>query len=291
MAMQTRGLALWAVLPLALAACTDQTTSSVVDQTDPLLAENGLSSNGLSSNGLSSNGLSSNGLSSNGLSSNGLVANAVVLTALRDTSATGALTRTFFSYLISCALPASSTVTYTWTDTAGVVHTVNNPGSLGLAPYWETGPVDQTGEEIVSACLGARTNSLGVHVPLSMRANGVAALAVSDSERSTYTYGEGSFWGNLFNGGHPYLYSCSRAPYDAGTASSQYTSQGRTCAASNCGIITYVGRCLASDHSTNSQACFNRDKANDDWSSDCFPSLVKAPSGGAMNVITTWLMP
>jgi hypothetical protein len=274
------------LLPLTMLACSDQTVDGgSVAQEEPILSENGLSSNGLSSNGLSSNGLSSNGLSSNGL-----VANALVLSALQDTSATGTLTRMFFSYLISCALPTGKTVTYTWTDTSGVLHTVNNPGSLGLAPYWETGPVDEAGEELVSACLGARTNSLGIHVPLSMRAMNVTALAVSASERSTYTYGEGSFWGNLFNGGHPYLYSCSRAPYDAGVATSQYTSQGRTCAASNCGIITYVGRCLSSDHATNSQACYNRDKTDDDWSSDCFSTMDKG-SNGSVNVISTWLMP
>lgn len=286
--MGHRRLVVLAILPLF--GCTQLRDGQSTSASEPLEAQNGLSSNGLSSNGLSSNGLSSNGLSSNGLSSNGLVSNAYVLSALRDLTATGQLSRTFFRYLVSCALPTGKTVTYNWTDSSGVVHTEQNPGSLGLAPAWETAAPSQTDKEIVSACLGARTNSLGVSVPISMRANGVAALTVSTAERTQYSYGEGSFWGNIFDPS-PYMYSCSRAPYSAGVASSQYTAQGRTCAIGDCGIIKYVGRCLASDHSTNSQACFARDKAFDDWSADCFPSMIKSQTGGASNVITTWLMP
>jgi len=254
------------------------------------MTENGLSSNGLSSNGLSSNGLSSNGLSSNGLSSNGLVANAYVLSALQDPSAAGSLSRMFFRYLVSCALPNGHSISYNWTDSTGAKHTEANPGSLGLAPAWETAAPDQTMKEIVSACLAARTNSKGISVPISMRANGIAALDVSAQERSSYTYGEGSFWGNIFDT-TPYLYSCSRSPYAAGGMSSQYTAQGRTCAANGCGLIKYIGRCMASDHSTSGQACFNRDKINDDWSDDCFSTMQKGQTGGATNVITTWLMP
>jgi hypothetical protein len=284
-----RRVSLVVAVLLPLVGCSQSSPSSEV-AAEPLEAENGLTSNGLTSNGLTSNGLTSNGLTSNGLTSNGLVTNAYVLSALRDQTATGQLSRLVFRYLVNCALPTGKMVTYTWTDSASVVHTEQDPGSLGLAPTWETSPASQADKEIVSACLGARTNSLGVSVPISMRANGISSLAVSTAERSQYTYGEGSFWGNVFDPS-PYLYSCSRAAYGAGIASSQYTSKGRTCAAGNCGLIKYVGRCLSSDHSTNGQACYDRDKAFNDWSTDCFPSMFKAPTGGASNVITTWLMP
>src|ERR1700760_4516319 len=111
------------LLATAGVACTDATDQGIVNDDDPLTSSNGLSSNGLSSNGLSSNGLSSNGLSSNGLSTNGLSSNGLVMTALRDQSSTGDLTRLFFRYLISCALPTGHSVTYTWTDVSGALHT------------------------------------------------------------------------------------------------------------------------------------------------------------------------
>jgi hypothetical protein len=287
-------------LGLLAAGCNQLAEQGVVNDEDPLTAQNGLSTNGLSTNGLSTNGISSNGISSNGLSTNGLStnglstngisSNGLVMDALRDTTSLGANSRIFFRYLVSCALPAGQTVTYNWTDANNIVHTEDNPGQLGLAPAWQTGPLDQAGKEIVSACMASRTNSLGVTVPISMRSKGVAALAVSSSERSQYTYGEGSFWGDLF-ASTPYLYSCSRAPYDAGTSTSQYTSKGRTCAAADCGIIKYLGRCLASDSATSNQACYERDKTYNDWSSNCHSTMNKSTGTAANHVITTWLLP
>src|SRR5205807_2231362 len=101
------------------------------------------------------------------------------------------------------------------------------------------------------ACLMARTNSKGIPVPLSLRGKGIAGLTVSASERSAYTYGEGAFWGNLFNGTNPpYAYSCSRVAFNFGISTSQYLSQGRTCTTTACGIITPVGPCYASDSAT-----------------------------------------
>jgi hypothetical protein len=274
------------VLLTGSVACTNAPDVGVVNVRDALTSENGLSSNGLSSNGLSSNGLSSNGLSSNGLSSNGLAASAAVMSALRDTSPTGDLTRTFFAYLISCALPSGHSTSYTWTDTTGMVHTEVNLGALGLAPGWENNAATQVQKELVSACLGARTNSLGVHVPLSLRAKGVSALSVTSSERSSYTFGEGAFWGNLFNGGSPYLYSCSRDAFNAGPDSSQYLKQGRTCTTSACGIITPVGPCYTANVTTG-QACYEQSQ---DWTANCSPQLNKSVQG-SQNVIATWLMP
>jgi len=284
--MASGRLFLVSALCVGAAACANIPGPEVVNDEDPLMSDNGLSSNGLSSNGLSSNGLSSNGLSSNGLSSNGLSSNGYVMGALQDKSATGDLTRMFFRYLISCALPGGHSTTYTWTDAAGTLHTEVNPGGLGLAPHWETGAATQTDKELVSACLAARTNALGVHVPISMRAKGVAALAVTSAERSSYTFGEGAFWGNLFNGGSPYLYSCSRDAFNAGPDTSQYTSQGRTCTTSACGIIKPVGPCYVANVTTG-QACYEQ---NADWTANCSSAMNKATQGTS-NVIATWLMP
>jgi hypothetical protein len=269
---------------------TDATSQGVVNDEDPLLSSNGLSSNGLSSNGLSSNGLSSNGLSSNGLISNGLTSNTLVMQALRDQSATGDLTRLFFRYLISCALPTGHSVSYTWTDSSNTLHTEVNPGGLGLAPGWESGAATEDDKEIVSACLGSRTNSKGIPVPISMRSKNVNALAVSSDERTSYSYGEGAFWGNLFNGGHPYIYSCSRAAFSEGSKTSQYLSQGRTCTVTACGIITPVGPCYAADGASSGQACYDR-PSNYDWVGSCDPEMKKSASDISTHVISTWLMP
>src|SRR5882724_147480 len=271
-------------------ACANASDAGIVNDEDPLTSENGLSSNGLSSNGLSSNGLSSNALSSNALSSNALSSNALVIQALRDKTATGDLTRMFFRYLISCALGSSHSVTYTWTDSAGTTHTEINPGGLGLAPSWETAAPSQDAKEVVSACLMARTNSKGIPVPLSLRGENTTGLTVSASERSSYTYGEGAFWGNLFNGTNPpYAYSCSRVAFNAGVSTSQYLAQGRTCTTSACGIITPVGACYKSDIATTGQACYERDGAKD-WVSNCNSQDKKFVTSSS-NVITTWLLP
>jgi hypothetical protein len=274
---------------LGATACSDASDPGIVNDEDPLTSANGLSSNGLSSNGLSSNGLSSNALSSNALSSNALSSNSLVMNALRDQTATGDLTRMFFRYLVSCALGPNHSVTYTWTDSTGQMHTEINPGGLGLAPAWETGAPTQTDKEVISACLGARTNSKGIPVPISLRGKSITGLTVTSAERSAYTYGEGAFWGNLFNGGSPYMYSCSRVAFNYGASTSQYLAQGRTCTTAGCGIITPVGACYTSDTATSGQACFDRDGAKD-WVSEC-NSQKSTYAAKSDNVLTTWLQP
>jgi hypothetical protein len=255
------------------------TVSSVV-------GANGLTSNGLTSNGLTSNGLTSNGLTSNGLTSNGLVSS--TLSALRDKSAAGDTTRMFFRYMVACALPATQTINYTWTDSLGMAHTEANPGAFALAPNWASGPLDVAGQELVSACLFARTNGLGVSVPISIRGNGSTALAATAQERIDYPYGEGAFWGNLF-GSAPYGRSCSRAAMHIGVATSADLKNGRTCASQGCGIITYVGPCYTSTSANSGQACFSR-AANNDWVSDC-DIFMKEGMLPNSHVISTWLRP
>jgi hypothetical protein len=279
-----------ATLSLGAAGCADVADGTLVNDEDPLTSSNGLSTNGLSTNGLSTNGLATNGLSTNGLSTNGLSTNGLVMGALRDTTATGELTRMFFRYLISCALGANHSVSYTWDDVDGRTHTEINPGGLGLAPNWEDHPATQRDKELVSACLAARTNSKGIAVPVSLRAKSVSGLSVSSQERSSYTYGEGAFWGNLFDGtGSPHLYSCSRDALSVGASTSQYLAQGRTCASGDCGIITYVGPCYTLDVNVLGQACYER-AGNSDWVSKCNPQKNKlATSSDA--VLSTWLLP
>src|SRR5262245_28598172 len=99
-----------------------------------LTLENSLIPNGLGDNGLNGNGLNGNGLSGNGLNGNGLNGNG----AFADwfNSPNFVVQEKVTRYLIQCALPDSSVVT--WTNPAdGVEHTW--PGAIGLAPNWEFG--------------------------------------------------------------------------------------------------------------------------------------------------------
>jgi hypothetical protein len=270
-----------------LAACQpmdDDGAASVAE--DPVLGANGLTINGLTINGLTINGLTINGLTINGLTINGL--SPASLSALRDKTPMGADTRLFFRYLISCALPAGHDVSYAWTDTAAVRHAEIASGQFGFAPAWESGAVDLAGQELVSACLFARTNALGVSVPISMRGDGASTLAVTAQERADFHYGEGAFWGNVF-ADPPYGRSCSRSPFDAGARTSADLQNGRVCATRDCGIIHHVGACYASSNATTGQACFRR-AANNDWVSDCNASMSFG-RGNSAHVITTWLRP
>jgi hypothetical protein len=287
--MTNRG---WILLGAAsvLIGCTPEGDIDVVNMEDPLTSPNGLTSNGLTSNGLTSNGLTSNGLTSNGLNTAALANNTVVLTALREVSVRGDNTRTFYRYLVSCALPVGKSVSYTWTDGLGVVRTEINPGGLGLAAAWETSPATTVAKEWVSACLAARTNSQGLNVPLSLRANGVASLVVSSEERAAYTYGEGAFWGNLF-ASTPWISSCGRSPKNVGASTSQYLSKGRNCASGdNCGVINYIGRCFAYDGALTGQTCYTRDMLKSDWVDRCGQGLTSLTANN-YRVIASWLKP
>jgi hypothetical protein len=285
---RVRALALTSLLAL-LPACGDQ-ESTDINFEDSLASANGLTSNGLTSNGLTSNGLTSNGLTSNGLTSNGLTSNGLVISALRDRTPTGALSRMFFHYMVSCALPAGKSVSYTWTNTAGTTITEVNPGQLGLAAAWADGPLSETGKQWVSACLAARTNSLGHNHAISMRAGGTSALPVSAQERTDFSYGEGSFWGNLFDG-NPYIYSCTRSPMKAGATTSAGLNDGRTCTTSACGVIKPVGYCYLSTSANSGQNCWQK-ASNNDYASDCGSSTQKSNSQNRSdNVISVWLKP
>ena len=72
----------------------------------------------------------------------------------------------FMSYLVGCALPKGTSVT--WKNP--LTSTVSTwDGILGLCPAWKTGAPSETCKNWVSACLLARNNAYGRHVELSLR--------------------------------------------------------------------------------------------------------------------------
>lgn len=279
------GKAVWAALffAVALTGCGDPPHDAEVTEADDhaLHGENGLTSNGLTSNGLTSNGLTASALLSRGLLHVASGAESPVLRALRD-PVKGPVNRTLFRYLVSCALRPDQSISYTWTRPRGERVSETHAGALGLAPAWGTGALDRAGREWISACLAARTNELGVNVPLSMRARNAATLAVSESERSQYTVPEGAFFGDLF-ASPPRIYACT---LDRARGTSTARPRGRTCTTVGCGPIEPLGSCYVRGRSSWTQVCADQ-AANNDWVSDC-----RGSSDGQaryQRVVTTWL--
>ncbi|AUX31285.1 MULTISPECIES: hypothetical protein [Sorangium] len=243
-------------VPLATAACIGAELEEEPDELvgvaeGEMISENGYVANALSVNALSVNALSVNALSVNALSVNALSVNA--LSAITDPGPNGAPARELLRYLVSCALRADQTFSFSWTDSDGVAHPEVYRGDLGYAHWWAALPLG-TGHTYVqsqlSACLAARANWYGVSVRISLRNNEMPA---NQAERAAFTVREGAFWGNLFSSS-PYLRAC----YSPGGVTRARQLQ-RDCAAGHlsvdpatgattvqqCGPMVIVGSCDA----------------------------------------------
>ncbi|MDC0745566.1 hypothetical protein [Polyangium mundeleinium] len=164
--------------------------------------------------------------------------------AITSPSERGRLARMFLRYAVGCALGPGQVFSFSWTDLHGVGHNESYRGIAGLAPSWEQAPLDEVGQQWVSACLGARTNRYGRAVEISMQGSADALAEPADEEIHEFTYEEGAFWGNLFVP-EPYLRTCYN-PANVGRA--RRTS--RDCAAGlpgkgdeDCGIMEIMGPC------------------------------------------------
>jgi hypothetical protein len=101
--------------------------------------------------------------------------------------------REFMEYLVSCALPEGDDLTWvggnqTW------------DGALGLCPSWKNSAPDQECQELVSACLLARTNAYGQSVSISVRGlyTDDTPMPLGPNEDVDYPWQEGAFFGNAF---------------------------------------------------------------------------------------------
>jgi hypothetical protein len=159
------------------------------------LGFNGLGFNGLGFNGLGFNGLGFDGKNYNGLNHDGLMANKVWQKWMKGGEFVAQAE--VMSYLVQCALRPDQTIPQMtfqgetfgpWT------------GVLGFAPDWFNANNDmQTDEEqsLVSACLLAHVNGLGVHVPISVRSEAIEPA--SEAEAAQYIAWEAHFFGNIFS--------------------------------------------------------------------------------------------
>jgi hypothetical protein len=150
-------------------------------------------------------------------------------------------------YLVSCALPSSATVSYT--DFNG--STQYWSGALGLAPEWQTGAPTQTSQQLVSACLAARTNAAGKHVQLSLRGGPLTKASgnVTQIEAYHYTRYEGAFIANLFSA-TPYVKTCT---VDGGDMAGRLCTQGTSCGFQQLGTCTTA--CTTTDADGNYTNC------------------------------------
>jgi hypothetical protein len=190
--------------------------------------QNGFWQNGFWQNGFWQNGSWQNGFWQNGFWQNGFWQNGLPADTLRNNS----YARQLLQYIYSCAMPAGTydtsldpnqaaplscstdadcDVAYKCTGGKCVIPLQGGGANgSGLAvnadgtTWWGSGKCDETCQRWVSACVLARTNAYGVHVQISMRAPSDApqavkdALAVSTTERSTFTLREGAYYGNIF---------------------------------------------------------------------------------------------
>ncbi|WP_437529313.1 hypothetical protein WME79_47495 [Sorangium sp. So ce726] len=205
---------------------------------------NALNPNALNPNALNPNALNPNALNPNALNPNAL--SPAALSAIQAPDAAGALSRQLLRYVVSCALDASQSFSFSWTDSEGTVHDEVYWGIIGLATQWETSALGHPKQQFISACLASRTNWYGASVTISSRGDHGALDKTDKPELSTYTRLEGAFWGNLF-APSPYLNACY---HEANRDRAR--SQSRDCAAGHlgdsgavqpCGIINIVGSC------------------------------------------------
>jgi hypothetical protein len=204
-----------------------------------LLDPNSLNSNSLNSNSLNSNSLNSNSLNSNSLNSNSLSSigtNAIFSNWFwAGTWADVTIKADFMKYLVRCALPVGTNISYggfTWN------------GKLNLAPWWFwTWPIEDE-VQIVSACIMAHLNNKGQKQILSMRSFEPGLLPTTPAEVAFMRNSTGRFFGNLWRTWSwiPYRFSCNEAPW-LGDENAMLYVLGRSCEVDGCGALIYLGWC------------------------------------------------
>jgi hypothetical protein len=190
----------WLLLPgLLLSLLGTGCLGPVEEEPDAALALTSQSSELKGDNGLGTNGLGTNGLGTNGLGTNGLS-----LGALNSASFLGwfnqdpALADMVMEYLVACAMPQGSKLTWTHPGTST---TYKWDGNFGLTPGWAGGaPATESEQQLITACLAAHTNKYGKKVSISLQGlkSNNSPVPVETGELSAYPQREACFFGNLF---------------------------------------------------------------------------------------------
>jgi hypothetical protein len=101
-------------------------------------------------------------------------------------------TRETFSHFVACALPADVTLVATIDG-----QDIEFFGDHGLTPEWRNSSLTVPGQRWVSACMFAKLNAAGVHIPVSLRGPNLG-LARVEGEAEAFPLEEGAYFGNLF---------------------------------------------------------------------------------------------
>jgi hypothetical protein len=112
------------------------------------------------------------------------------------------------SYMVKCALPAGRSITKQ--DASGASYTF--PGSLGVAPEWESGSCGADCQKQMTACMMAHINTTGQHIALWLDGD---SSALGWGQNANYPFQEGSFFGNIFTS-PPTAYYCEGRDFDRG---------------------------------------------------------------------------
>ena len=189
--MRARTLLAALLLPAACAAdlTTDGDELPVVVERETVMTMNAMTMNALSMNHLVLSG-KLEAMTLNGLTAAALVSRPGVPEALSDPDA-----RMFLQYMVSCALPRSERIEL---EIDGSVFGFQ--GELALAPEWSgsEGSCGPSCRGWVSACMLARVNARGEHVPLSVRGEH-PGLRVDRHEMKDFGAFEGAYFGDVFN--------------------------------------------------------------------------------------------
>lgn len=247
--MRRNTLALLMISLGTLVGCGDaegvyEEEGAAVDVAEMALVED----NAIQPNAIQPNAIQPNAIQPNAIQPNALTPAAMSpssLAALQDPGEAGRLSRFFMRYAVGCAFDPSQSFPVTWTNELGITQTETYVGQLGLAPSWATGPLDETGQRWVSACLAARTNWYGVTVTISMRGAHDAIKHSGIAEQDTYPREEGAFWGNLF-APTPFLRTCSYVPntdYVRGLMRDCSAGHVGPNGIESCGLIQRLGSC------------------------------------------------
>ena len=209
--------------------------------------------------------LTNNALTNNALTNNALTNNALLSTALTDPNA-----REVLKYIVSCALPPTSQVSFV---ADGVSYSY--PGQLGLAAPWggAGGTCNTTCQQWVSACVMARVDYLGAQVLISVRGD-TPALAATRSEQNTYTVREGTYFGNIFLA-NPQRYACV-APGRTGLP--------RVCGPTTAGcVVENLGSCSTVCDKTKADGAYTK-CSNEDSEAEDDDDFVETTYNAAVTV-------
>jgi hypothetical protein len=243
---------------------------------------NGLATDALVDNKLTTNPTSLDNLVSHSLSSASFAPGTYLHGALEDPNALSVMRD-----IVQCALGPGDSVQWvdpSWTDGVddvsldedsvgacqpydpqlGMGAICSWSGTLGLCPEWQSGAPTPACRQLVSACVLARNNAFGVHVPISLRgqyesgtlfpmADPVASPAPAscdgESELSCFGIQEGAFFGDIFDSaslnlsiGNGPRYKSMFACTAPGWSEAVAYMEKRICAGGWC-AATWVGTC------------------------------------------------